>query len=151
MISIFKKNFFLLLIITLAILLRLTLLSSIPVGFNDDEAAFGYNAYSILKTGKDEWSQFLPFPVFESFGDWKLVGYLYPTVVSQMIFGANEMATRLPSVFFGVLAIFSTYLLAGKLFSQRVGLMATLLLAVSPWHIAASRNAFESDILIFFI
>ena len=64
MISIFKKNYFLLLIITLAILLRLTLLSSVPVGFNDDEAAFGYNAYSILKTGRDEWGRFLPFPLF---------------------------------------------------------------------------------------
>src|SRR3990167_3596780 len=138
-------------IILLAIVLRFVNLSKVPVGFNDDEADFGYNAYSILKTGRDEWGRFLPFPVFESFGDWKLVGYLYPTVVSQMIFGANEFATRFPSVFFGILAIFSTYLLAGKLFSQRVGLMATLLLAVSPWHIAASRNAFESDILIFFI
>ena len=151
MISIFKKNYFLLLIITLAILLRLTLLSSVPVGFNDDEAAFGYNAYSILKTGRDEWGRFLPFPVFESFGDWKLIGYLYPTVVSQMIFGTNELATRLPSVVFGVLAIISAHLLAGKLFNRRVGLVAALLLAVSPWHIAASRNAFESDILIFFI
>jgi hypothetical protein len=67
-----KENFLLILIIFLAISLRFINLSTIPIGFNDDEAAFGYNAYSILKAGRDEWGRFLPFPVFESFGDWKL-------------------------------------------------------------------------------
>jgi len=146
-----RENFFLILIITLAIILRFVNLGSIPVGFNDDEAAFGYNAYSILKTGRDEWGRFLPFPVFESFGDWKLIGYLYLTIVSQLIFGVNEFATRFPSTLFGVLAVFATYLLSRKLFDKKIALIAALLLAISPWHIVASRNAFESDILIFFI
>ena len=43
------------LIIALAVVLRFYNLSQVPIGFNDDEAAFGYNAYSILKTGRDEW------------------------------------------------------------------------------------------------
>ena len=48
-----KANILLLLIIFLAALLRFIKLNTIPVGFNDDEAAFGYNAYSILKYGFD--------------------------------------------------------------------------------------------------
>lgn len=153
-----KDNLFLVLIIFFAATLRLVNLSSIPAGFNDDEVAFGYNAYSILKTGRDEWSRFLPFPVFESFGDWKLVGYLYLTVISQFLFGVNEFATRLPSALFGILSVFATYLLAQKLFDNQaanikksIALVSAFFLAISPWHIVASRNAFESDVLIFFI
>lgn len=146
-----KSRLILLSIILIAAVLRIVNLSSIPVGFNDDEAAFGYNAYTILETGRDEWGKILPFPVFESFGDWKLVGYLYPTVASVALFGVNEFATRLPSVVFGVLAVFATYLLAKKLFNKETGSIAAFLLAISPWHIIASRNAFESDVLVFFI
>ncbi len=143
-------------IIFSAFLLRFVNLSSNPIGFNDDEAAFGYNAYSIAKTGMDEWGRLLPFPAFESFGDWKLVGYLYPVVISEMIFGPSVFAARLPSALIGVAAVFSTYLLAKELFktdknSTAYGLISTLLIAISPWHIIASRNAFESDVLIFTI
>ena len=168
-----KDNIVLITILTLAVALRFIKLGSIPIGFNDDEAAFGYNAYSILKTGRDEWGGFLPFPVFESFGDWKLIGYLYLTVVSQFIFGVNEFATRLPSALFGILSVWATYLLTKELFKDsnfrfeiarpakpwrsggnlklEIGHVAALFLVISPWHIVASRNAFESDILIFFI
>lgn len=146
-----KKYYPLVLILAIAACFRFYKLSTIPIGFNDDEAAFGYNAYSILKTAKDEWGRFLPFPVFESFGDWKLVGYLYPVAISEAIFGLNEFATRFPSAFFGVLAVFAAYLLAKNLFDKEVALVASFLLAISPWHIVASRNAYESDILIFTI
>lgn len=146
-----KQNLLILIVIILAIFLRFVNLSNIPVGFNDDEAAFAFNAYSILKTGHDEWGRLLPFPVFESFGDWKLVGYLYPTVVSEFVFGENVFAARFPSAAIGILALLATYLLAKKLFDKKIALLASALLAVNPWHIIASRNAFESDILILFI
>lgn len=146
-----KNNFSLLLIIFLAAILRIFQLGSIPIGFNDDEAAFGYTAYSVSQSGRDEWGSLLPFPVFESFGDWKLAGYLYPTVISQIVFGPTEFATRLPSAIIGILAVFACYLLARELFTKGIGLISSLLLAISPWHIVASRNAFESDIQIFFI
>ena len=179
MIQFLKNNYLLILILVLACALRFIKLGTIPIGFNDDEAAFGYNAYSILKTGRDEWARFLPFPVFESFGDWKLVVYLYLTVISQFILGVNEFATRFPSALFGVLAVWATYLLTKKLFENSdlkfeignlgpqsmtltrtasfaylkfdIPTIAALLLAISPWHIVASRNAFESDLLVFFI
>ncbi len=52
---------------------------------------------------------------------------------------------------FGVLAVFATYLLTKEVFEKKTALVASLLLAISPWHIAASRNAYESDLLIFTI
>lgn len=146
-------NFLLLLsIIAAALFLRLYNLSHIPVGFNDDEAAFGYNAYSILKTGKDEWGKVMPFPAFESFGDWKLVFYLYSVVPSIAVFGLSNFAVRLPSALFGVLAVYATYLLTKQITkSGPIALIAALLLAISPWHVVASRNAFESDVAVPFI
>lgn len=146
-----KENWQLLAILLLAAILRFYKLDTIPIGFNDDEAAFGYNAYSILQTGRDEWGRLLPFPAFESFGDWKLVFYLYLTVASQFIFGASVFATRFPSAVFGVLAVWATYLLTKKLFPEKIGLLAAFFLAISPWHVIASRNAFESDLQIFLI
>ena len=53
--------------LTLAILLMIMAVSAflhfykadqVPACLNADEAAFGYNAYSILKTGKDEFGKF---------------------------------------------------------------------------------------------
>lgn len=146
-----RNNIFLILIIVLALILRFMALTTIPIGFNDDEAAFGYNAYSVLKTGHDEWGKYFPFPVFESFGDWKLVFYLYLVSLSQFLLGVTVFATRFPSALFGVLAVFATYLLTKEFFEKKTALVASLLLAISPWHIAASRNAFESDALIFTI
>lgn len=51
-----SKGWWLLLIfiIVLSGVLRLYKLSDIPVGLYADEASIGYNAYSILKTGRDE-------------------------------------------------------------------------------------------------
>src|SRR3989344_8901900 len=143
-----KNNLIIISIIAVAILLRFINLASIPVGFNDDEAAFGYNAYSILKIGMDEWGRFLPFPAFESFGDWKLVVYLYLVAASQLIFGLSEFSTRFPSALFGVMSVIITYFLAKELFKDlnwkfKIGnslkldipTVAMLLLAISPWHI----------------
>ena len=142
---------FLILIIILACVLRFYMLTTIPIGFGDDEAAFGYNAYSLLKTGHDEWGKYFPFPVFESFGDWKLALYLYLVAISQFFLGVTVFATRFPSAAIGVLAVVATYLLTKELFDKKIALVASLLITISPWHIAASRNAYESDLLIFTI
>lgn len=146
-----KNHFFLILIILLATFARIFMLSSNPIGFFDDEAASGYNAYSILKTGRDEWGKLLPFPVIESFGDWKLEVNIFLTVISEAVLGLNEFATRLPAAVIGISAVFVTYLLAKKIFDKKTGLVAALLLAISPWHITASRHAFESHFLTLFI
>ena len=58
------------LIMILAAVLRLWDLTDYPSGFNADEAAIGYNAYSLLLTGKDEYRQGWP-TTFQSFGDFE--------------------------------------------------------------------------------
>lgn len=54
-----KANKVLLICLILAAVLRFWNLGSIPPHLRNDEASFGYNAYSILTTGKDEHGELL--------------------------------------------------------------------------------------------
>lgn len=152
--------------------LRLWQLSTVPNGLTWDEAAIGYNAYSILKTGRDEHGAFLPV-IFKSFGDYKPGAYIYLTVPSVGIFGLNEFAVRFPSALAGILAILGVYLLTKEIFSLSslrgstltkqspplsvnsvsfLGLeifvwdFAALALAVSPWLVHFSHGAWEVNV-----
>lgn len=131
--------------------LRVLFLDKYPVGFTPDEASFGYDAYSLLKTGKDQWGETFPL-IFRSFGDFKLPLYGYLAVPSIALFGLNEYATRFPNALLGSFAILGTYLLAGALFKdKRIQLIGALLFAFSPWHISLSRGAFEANLSVFFL
>jgi 4-amino-4-deoxy-L-arabinose transferase-like glycosyltransferase len=154
-----KPKLFLLAIILLGLVLRTYRLDQFPSGFNPDEASFGYDAYSLLTTGKDHWGQSWPL-AFRSFGDFKLPVYTYLTLPSLALLGLNEFAVRLPSALIGTLALLSTYLFTIEIFKkshlssfdrQMLGLTASFLLAISPWHISLSRGAFESNLTSFFL
>lgn len=115
-----------------------------------DEASLGYNAYSILKTGRDEYGKFLPL-IFKSFGDYKPGFYVYLTVPFIAIFGLNPLAVRLPSVILGSLIPLLLYLLIIKISpkSKNLALIAAALIAFNPWNIHYSRGAWETNILLF--
>jgi len=115
-----------------------------------DEASLGYNAYSILKTGKDEYGATLPL-VFKSFGDYKPGLYVYLTIPFVAVLGLNQLSVRLPSIILGSLLPLIIYLLIQKLSpkSKRLALLAALLLAINPWNIHFSRGAWETNVLLF--
>ena len=130
-------------LLILAAGLRLYQLGGIPPGFFADEASIGYNAYTILTTATDEHGDFLPL-FFRAFGEFKSPIQTYSTVPFIALFGLSETATRIPAALYGVLAIPVLYLLARHyLPGARWGLLAGLLLALSPWHIPMSRVALE--------
>lgn len=143
-----RSKYCLIVIIVIAAFLRLWNLSSIPPHLTPDEAALGYNAYSVLKTGRDEHGQLLPI-IFKSFGDYKPGLYIYLTVPFVATFGLNEWAVRLPSALAGVAAVWLIYLITKKLrFKNSLGILAAALLAISPWHIQFSRGAWEVNIAL---
>src|SRR3990167_4679351 len=114
-----KTNFFLLVLITLVgLALRFWKLDQFPVSLNWDEISHGYNAYSILTTGKDEWGMSWPL-IFRAFGDFKLPVYIYLTVIPVFLFGLNAFAIRFVSTLAGVIAIPLIYFLAKQLFPDR--------------------------------
>jgi len=133
-------------VFALGFLLRVVGISSFPAGFNADEAGQGYAAYSILKTGRDEWGEFLPLAP-RSYGDFRAPLYTYLTVPSVAVFGLNEFAVRLPNAILGSFAVLVVYFLSLELFGKkRIALIASFLFAFSPWHIMLSRGAFEPNL-----
>lgn len=139
------------LMILLGFLLRVVVVDKFPSGFNADEAAIGYNAYSILKTGKDEYGQFLPLS-FKSFGDYKPGLYFYFVLPFVAILGLTEFAVRLPSVLFGTGIIWLIYLVSNQIFKdKKVGIFSALFLAINPWAIHFSRGGWETNAATFFI
>ncbi|MDP2638358.1 MAG: glycosyltransferase family 39 protein [Candidatus Levybacteria bacterium] len=142
-----KKIFILLtFILIIASALRFWQLGEVPSSPDWDEAALGYNAYSILQTGRDEYGDFLPI-VLRSFDDYKPALYAYLTMPSISVLGLNVLAVRLPSVIFGILTVLAVFFLVKELFRKNsIALLSAGLLAISPWHIQFSRIAFESNV-----
>lgn len=148
--------------ILIASFLRLWRLGDVPPSPDWDEAALGYNAYSIAQTGRDEYGK--PFPiVLRSFDDYKPALYTYLIIPLINIFGLNTFSVRLPSALFGILTIIAVYFITLELFRKRedsppkdqnslndqsyiIPILTPFLLAISPWHLQFSRIAFESNI-----
>lgn len=144
-----KQTVFLFLIILLASILRFWNFTGNPPGLYWDEVSNGYNAYSILKTARDEYGKFLP-TTFRAYDDYRPAFAVYPLVPSIAIFGLNEASVRLPSVIFGILSVLLTYLIVVKLSNnQKLSLLSALLLAISPWHIHLTRAQFEAGYMVF--
>lgn len=135
-------------LIVLAAVLRLWNLGNYPP-LNADEAAIGYNAWSILQTGRDEHGEFFPIH-FKSFGDYKPGLYFYIVIPFVKLLGLNEWAVRLPSALAGIGTVYIVYLLAKLLWQDEVlGLVWAAILAILPWHIHFSRGGWESNVAVF--
>jgi len=147
-----KKYWLLLiLILILGIIFRFWELGKTPKGFYLDEAALGYNAYSIMETGKDEFGK--PWPLlFRSFGDFKAPIYVYLLIPVYKIFGMTVWSTRLLSTIAGVIFLWFAFWLI-KNVSQKINLalITTLLLAISPWTIIFSRTSYETNLALMFL
>ena len=144
-----KLIFFL--IILLAFFLRFYEVADIPPSLNWDEVSIGYNAYSVLKTGRDEWGVFLPLH-FKSYGEFKLPVQLYASIPGIYLFGLNELGLRITPVVYGTLTVLLLYFLGKVLFRKKeIGLIAAFLLAISPWHIQLTRASFESSFACFWV
>lgn len=149
----FWPNFLLVLILLLASFLRLWNLAHYPSGFNADEAAIGYNAYSLLETGKDEHGDSWPLH-FKSFGDYKPGFYFYLVLPLVKLLGLNIWAVRLPAAILGIFSVLLIMLLVKEIFKQnflanRFSLWAGFFLAISPWHLHFTRGGWESGTALF--
>lgn len=142
-----KTKIIILFIVILAAVLRLWGLDQYPAGLNADEAAIGYNDYSLLSTGKDEHGNTWPLH-FESFGDYKPGGYFYLVLPFIKLMGLNILAVRLPSAILGIISVLGVMLLVKELIKNnslgnRYSLASGFFLAISPWHLQFSRGGWE--------
>ena len=142
-----KINFLLLLtVLMLAGGLRFFKLNNSPRSLNWDETSLGYNAYSLLKTGKDEYGKVMPVSL-RSFDDFKPAGYAYFAVPVIWIGGLSSLTTRLPSATMGLLLVVCVFVIASQLTkSTLVGVLAAAVIAFEPWSLHFSRIAFEANL-----
>jgi len=139
-------------IIFLAAILRFYNISNLPPSLGWDEAALGYNAYSLSIDGRDEFGRRLPLDYLESFGDFKPPMYSYLALIPVKLFGLNEFGVRFPSALFGTISVLLTFFVVREVFrNDGLALLSSLFLAISPWHIMLSRGAFEANVASFFI
>jgi len=132
-------------------------LDKVPTSLFGDELDVGYQAYSILHTGRDYYGNFMPLH-FHSLAEWRTPLYLYSVVPTVALFGISPLGVRLPAAIFGIAGVAAMYLLVRKIRidyleikNYKLELVASLLLAISPWHIQYSRAAFEVTEMIFFL
>lgn len=153
--SIIKKflsiKFLLVLIILIASFLRINKLSVNPPSLFGDELDLGYQAYSILKTGKDYSGNLMPLH-FRSLAEWRTPLYLYSAVPTVAIFGVTPLGVRLPAAIFGILSVIAIYLFTVELTkNKRLGIISAFLMAISPWALQYSRAGFEVTEMLFFL
>lgn len=156
-----REKVFLLSLFLLTLFLRTYKLGGNPYNFRKEEVFAGFNADSILKTGKDINGKTLPlvFQYFEQEKERYLPFYIYLTAPAVALFGLNEFAVRLPSAFFATLTVLLTYFLTKELFKKTnnqlpitnyLPIITSLLLALSPWHLHFSRQASPATLSLFF-
>jgi len=143
-------------ILLLSLFLRVYKIDSNPPSLDWDEASLGYNAYSILKTGADEYGNKLPLSI-RSFDDYKPALYVYLDVPSVAVLGLNEVGVRFPSAALGFLSVVVIYFLVKEIFDtfdkdkkEKLALLAAFFFGISPWALQFSRAAFEGNVGVFF-
>lgn len=130
----------------IALALRVYKLGTTPEALTWDEAALGYNSYSLLKTGADEYGHKMPL-VLRSFDDYKPALYAYFTAPMIALFGLNIFSIRLVSALAGASMVFSVYFLGKNLTKNNaVGVIAAVLAVASPIFLLYSRIALEANL-----
>ncbi|MCL2110337.1 glycosyltransferase, partial [Microgenomates group bacterium] len=145
------------LLILLTIITRFYKLGSLPSGMTWDEAAIGYNGWSIWQTRRDEWLEKLPL-AFKSFGDYKAPLAIYISGLFTSLIGLTPLAVRLPFAMAGVMAVWGMVLLLKELliatkskYPHKLSLLGGFIFAFTPWSFMFSRTGFESGMALCFI
>ena len=122
-----------------------------PAYIGGDEAHFVSHAHSIATTGRDLNGE--RFPLFIKITDllvpnhssriWYQPVLFYLLAFDFLFLPVDEWSSRLPTTLIAVLDILLVYLIARRLFDRRIGLIAAVLLALTPAHFILSRQALD--------
>jgi 4-amino-4-deoxy-L-arabinose transferase-like glycosyltransferase len=141
-----KKPWLILLgILLLGLVIRVYRIQALPM--YGDELTMVYDTYSITKTGMDSTGERLPLTF--KMGAGRPGGYIYFSVPFVELFGPTILGVRALSILSGLGTILLMYFLGKKLFNEKIGILAGILAAVSPWDIYLSRGGFEAHFALF--
>ncbi len=125
------------------VVLRTVWLDQVPPGFHQDEACDGYDAYSILLTGRDHHGNFLPV-VIQGFNDYRMPLFDYSLVPLIGAFGLKPAVVRLGAAMWGSVDLAAIAIICALTLGFPGAAIAVLLAALSPWHLALSRYGIET-------
>jgi len=131
----------LIIILSLAVVLRFFGLSWVP-GLDYDSTIYMMKANDII--------HHVDTPLIGSqiyFGPF----FFYLLASLGSMFGVSIFLSRFILAIIGVLTVVMAYLVGKKYFSEMVGLIAAVLVAVSPWQIAHSRLIWEVNFVPLFV
>ena len=137
-----KKLLPIIFILLLALALRAYQLTEIPPGLTHDEANHGREAIEVL----DGVLRYY-FPL--NYGSEPV--YSYSVAGAMALLGEGVFALRLVNVIFGLAAIAATYIWAKQAFDKSTALITALLITISFWPLASSREALRAGMLPFFM
>jgi 4-amino-4-deoxy-L-arabinose transferase-like glycosyltransferase len=138
-------------IFLLATFFRFYLFPIHPSGLYWDEYDTGYQAYSLLQTGRDYFGNLMPAHL-QAFADYRSGLYMYLTVPFIKIFGLTPAAIRLTSAIFSLISLFFIYYLARKhLGFGRLAWLPVMVAAFAPWLMVQGRIAAESTLIVPFL
>ena len=150
----YRYLFWFLLILALAGILRLYDLGRADV--INDEALIAFRSIGYIDFFSSPY-QTTPWEWFSDVPSWaRLSFHDHPplTFVIQHLFfrilGVNIISLRLPFALAGIGSVFLLYLVGKELFSQQAGLIASVLMAVSSYHVWISRTGLQESLVIFF-
>lgn len=133
-------------ILILGLFLRVFDITNNPPGLYGDELTIALDANSLLKTGQDQLGNSLPLTF--RMGAGRPPVYVYGSMPFVGIFGPSALGVRGLSVLSGLGIIILLYYISRKLFSQKIGLAAAFIAAVSIWDISLSRGGFEAHLAL---
>lgn len=119
-------------------------LTDVPPGINGDEAAIGYSASLIAKTGHDSEGKFLPLFTTLSWPDWKQPITIYSTVAAFKIFGTSFFNLRAVSIFFVLLSGTIIFFLVKEIFNEKFATLGLLIFVTIPIVMIQSHLAIEN-------
>lgn len=135
------------LILLLAAVLRFVYLGIMPSGLHQDEAFVALNSFDLFHEGRDSAGNW--FPVYtSSWGDGQSALYSYLLTLLLFLNGGipTPLFLRIPQALVGTLTVLCVYLIGKQLFNRNLGLWASFLLAICPWHITMSRWALDANL-----
>jgi 4-amino-4-deoxy-L-arabinose transferase-like glycosyltransferase len=138
-------------LLVIGIFFRFLQFGNYPAGFHGDEASIGYEAYSLLETGKDRWGFKLP-AYFLSWGSGQNTLYGYLSIPFIYVFGLNETSVRLLSGVLGILCIPMVYYLIITLFNNKtLARLVAIIYLFDPFLFMTSRWGDEFNLVPFFV
>lgn len=138
-----KQLIVLIAIVLVALGVRVWKLNSVPSSLYVDEIDLGYQARSLVETGRDYRGGLSPFFV-KSFNSDRTPIPAILTAITTAIFKTPELAIRMAPAILGTIGVVLSYLLVNMWIGMGPALVTAMAMALSPWMIQFGRIGFEA-------